>query len=1105
LGARSSSASRPSAVEFARPPAQQFVGRESELHELRGAFDEAASGRGSVVLITGEPGIGKTRLIQELGRLASKRKWRVLAGNCWEEGGAPAYWPWIQVVRAADGEFEQLATERPTDSGQGSIDPDSIRFRLFDAVGRFLEEAARRRPLLVALEDLHAADAASLLLLRFLGGSIAQSRILIVGSYRERESGAAERAGLLAELARVARRVPLRGLSIEEVGAYVSSSVGERAPPEVASKLHRITGGNPFFLSEVARLLVVDGLLEEPEDGIRDPMLRVPEEVRTLIRRRVAGLTPDAVAELRVAAAAGREFELRVLQCISPLSAARLLDVLTEAVHAGVLVEGGSRGRYAFVHGLVRETLYADLPPIRRLELHLAIGAALEGLAGPDLDPHLSEIAHHLALATPLGDAQKAVDYLLRAGDRSATLFAYEEAARHYDQGLELLNGAAETSAERRGRVLLQAADARWRAGDANAARQGFEQATEVARRLGDGEMLARAALGYVDALGGFLLFARFEAGATGVGLLREALLALPEVDSLLRTQLLARLAAELCAAQEPVEERLAVSEAAVEMARRLDDSEALVTALHARHWALTTPELVLDRLTHTEEMLRLARETANTETEFLAHNARFHCFLELCRGRSMDAEIEAMAAIAELIQQPFYSWHSVCLRTVRAMLDGRFADAERLAGEALEIGRLRQSEFPAYVFQFAQLFAIRWGQGRLDELWSHLREHGERFPWVPRWREALAAAELGDGRAAREEVERHAGRGFVDLPRNGLWTLHLCSLAEASVLIGDARRGEQLYELLRPHAEQNAVSYTQQPFGPVALRLGMLARLLGRWEQAERHFETALERCELLGAPAISVRVLYERALTLMMRGERGDELRAASLLESASRLCAELELPALDARVRSASRTELVGAAPEAIFRREGEFWTIAYGGDMVRLRDVKGLRYIAKLLAQPGRELHALELLQAIEGAPAARDVDLDAAHLHLAADSAVPVLDAKAKRAYRSRLQELGDDLQQARDWNDPERVARLEAEIDALAEQLARATGLGRRDRELPSPGERARVSVTKAIRAAIRAIDRHSHPLGSHLGASISTGRYCSYAPPGEAPPEWSL
>jgi hypothetical protein len=546
--------------------------------------------------------------------------------------------------------------------------------------------------------------------------------------------------------------------------------------------------------------------------------------------------------------------------------------------------------------------------------------------------------------------------------------------------------------------------------------------------------------------------------------------------------------------ANEPVEERVAVSDHAIGMARRLGDSEALVTALHARHWTLTTPGMARERLAHTEEMLRVAKDTNQPEIEFLAHNARFHCFLELCDRRGMEAETGAMTALAERLRQPFYRWHTVCLRTLRATLDGRFAEAEQLAEEALELGRLRQSEYASYVFRYAQMFGIRWAQGRLSELWPRTgveaeRFHAERFPWVARWRDSLAAAELGDPQRAREELDRHAADGFGGLPRDGLWILHMASLAEACVLVEDRTRAARLYESLLPHGEDNAVSYTQQPFGPVAFRLGMLAALLERWEEADTHFATALARCELLGARPIRVRVLLEQARALAKRGEPADQLRLEGLLDEAAQLCAELDIPEMAARVEAVVSRAGPGNDVEAVFRREGELWTLAYGGEMFRLRDVKGLGYIAVLLASPGRELHVAELAGL---APS------------FSGDSG-PVLDAEAKEAYRQRLAELEEELEEARNWNDDERATRLAGERDFIAAELGRAMGLGERDRSFASPEERARVSVTKAIRTAIKLVHKQCPELAEHLDASIQTGRFCSYSTHGAAPPSWTL
>ena len=209
-----------------RAGGRPFVGRAPELVELRAGLDETAEGRGALFLLSGEPGIGKTRLMQELSREAAERGWRTAAGRCWEEGGAPVYWPWIQAVRALGGDFEQFAGATPE-----SVDPETARFRLFDAVAEFLVETARKRPLIVVLDDLHAADAGSLVMLRFVSEAVSDAPVLIVGSYREREAQLPERAESFAGLVRVATRVSLQGLSADEVGAYLGDVTGDQAPP----------------------------------------------------------------------------------------------------------------------------------------------------------------------------------------------------------------------------------------------------------------------------------------------------------------------------------------------------------------------------------------------------------------------------------------------------------------------------------------------------------------------------------------------------------------------------------------------------------------------------------------------------------------------------------------------------------------------------------------------------------------------------------------------------------------------------------------------------------------------------------------------------------
>jgi tetratricopeptide (TPR) repeat protein len=1111
------------------PPS--FVGRNAEMGGLRAALELSGSGRGRLVLITGEPGIGKSRLMEEFSDVASELGWRVLLGRCWEGGGAPAYWPWMQVVQQAGGQFEQLTPRQEIESAPGAQtsrriatnDPETVRFRLFESVAGFLTGRSRDQPLLVILDDVHGADEPSLLLLRFLAEAVGRERILLLASYREGDRGVHHLGDAFGLLARVGHRISVRGLSTSDVGSFLENVTG-RAPSEsVVRKICDITAGNPFFLSEVVRALVVDGRLTENSEAASDPRLRIPEEVRVLIRRRVASLSREALSTLRLAAVVGHEFDFQVLDRAGRLSLGRLMDVLSEAVEAGVIMpDPRNHSRFAFMHDLVRETLYEGIPAARRLELHLNIGRVLQDVYAGDLGSHLAELAHHFTQAAPLGLAEEGIDYSIRAGVRAAAVLAYEDAARHYRRALQLLPLLEHPSVERRCEMLLRLGDSQWRAGDTPGARVSFDECAEFAARSGLAEQLVRAAIGHVSGggparlgLGGIVVTGRFVDATAGIRLLEQALAALPGDDGSLRAQVLARLATELYMTDQ-VERRRGLSDQAVAMARRLSDQEALLVALDSRHWASFVPDQVDVRLANSQEMLRVAMECGDDEMAFIARYARLHCCLELCDIKGVDAELGAMITIAERIRQPFYLWVSAVLRVTRAIVDGRFHEAERLAREARESGRLGENEYVVYFFEHAHMVTIRWGQGRTNEVAEKIRIHGEQHELIARWRNAFWAADVGDQSAAREEVERHAGNGFSDLPRNGFWIIHLCSLAETCVLLRDTEHAQQIYKLLLPYADREAIAISTMPYGPVALRLGMIAALLERWDESDKHFELAMERCKRLGARAIAARVLYEHATMLVARGAEEDFAGATTRLSDAERICRELDLPGVLQKVTAFAQSipdrHPAGhdAALQALFRRKGEFWDVQYGCELTRLRDTKGLRYLATLLSAPRRDIHVLELVAAVEAgvvdsaAPPADALargDLHASRL----DGEDVLIDAQAREAYRRRLSELEADLQEARDWNDPDRIARAQEESDALTNELARAAGLGGRSRSASTAAERARVSVTKAIKGAIKTVTKECPALGSHLASSIQTGRFCSYAPPAEVPPAWSL
>ena len=1097
-------------AEHVRP----FVGRARELDELGAAFAEASDGHGAVFLICGEPGIGKSRLMEVLAASARADGWQVLVGRCWDGGGAPAYWPWVQVVRAAGGDFGTLTragedTAPRRSSVSPAVDPEAERFRLFEAVGSFLGDVSNEQPVMIVLDDLHAADEPSLLLLRFLATTADSRRVIVLGTYRESEPRVLDRADLYGELTRLGRRVPLRGLSVEEVTSYLTLVGGEPTSDAIAVRLQDVTGGNPFFLGEVVRVLIAEGRLNSADET---SMRRMPEEVRALIRRHVSTLSPETIGLLRVASVLGHDLDLRVLADAGTLGVDRMTDAVSEAVRAGILSEDPSASAsFAFAHDLVRETLYDDLPAGRRLELHRTAGDVLERVFREDLGPYLAAIAHHLTRAAPLDDGGRAVDYSVLAADRAVAMLAYEDAVTLYERALQLLP-PSEAHGDRRSDILMRLGDARARSGDTVGARRSYEEAADLSRLHDDPEAVARAALALVTSaapvrlgFGGLLVTSIVDPGNNGVALLEEVQRTLPPGDSSLRARTLARLAAELYQFHETDRSRTLAREA-VDMALRLGDPDALVESLHGRHWATLSPDTTDDRLANAQEMLLAATGAGDEEAAFLARHARLHCYLELCDIRGVDAELAAMEQLAARIRQPFYVWHVACLHGMRALLDGRLTDADRMLATAFGIARIRQSEDVVYMYEHAQVFAIRWAQGRLEERRDRTLQHGERYP-IARWRDALAAAELGDERAARAEVERHARRGFSDLPRDGLWLLHMCALAQACVLIGDEPRAHALYELLSPFADRHAISVSTLPFGPVAMRLGMLATLLERWDDAEAHFFVATELCDAMGARAIRAMVLVEHARMYLARRDPGDEARAGELSSDAIAICDELDMPGIRERASTLARTADVAdtsvAVSRASLRREGQYWTIRYGNEMARLRDRKGLRHLAQLLAAPGRELHVLELVRAESGAQTAtKSVDEVEG---LVAEREEPILDPQAKDAYRKRLRDLDDDLEEARDWNDPERVAKIQAEIEALGNELGRALGLGGRDRSMPTDAERARVNVTKAIRAAVGAIGAECPELGRHLDASIRTGRFCVYAPPGQEPPRWEL
>lgn len=447
----------------ARETEVRLIGREREMAELALILGHVRSGRGHLVLITGEAGMGKTALAEELANDAHEQGARVIWGNCWETVDTPPYWPWIQAMRqlvapipperlaswpaAALSALHQIAPDFPLPSVDaaeiGSVD----RFALFDGVWSILRLVSADEPLVIVLEDLHAADESSLHLLQFVSKQVKGSALLIVGSYDAREVRRKPgHARLLADIARDGKRLDLEPLGEDAVEELHERETGVKPSPPIAAAVARASEGNPFFIREAIGTLTAKGTLNRPDYSIG---FRVPHTVRDMVRSRLAALPEDSIEILGVASVAGRRFDINVLASVTEIDVATLLELLQQPLDHDVIEESSVLGNYSFTHILIRETLYEDLTAAKRMRLHRRMAETLEDLYADDPESVLPELAHHWFKAGHAGDLNKTVEHAVHAAEQAARTQAYEEAVRLYQRALK----ASESTAVDRGAI----------------------------------------------------------------------------------------------------------------------------------------------------------------------------------------------------------------------------------------------------------------------------------------------------------------------------------------------------------------------------------------------------------------------------------------------------------------------------------------------------------------------------------------------------------------------------------------------------------------------------------------------------------------------------
>ena len=1110
-----------------------FVGRTSELARLQAALAAARSGRGGTFLIVGEPGVGKSRLAEEAATQAEAAGFLVAWGRCWEAGGAPVFWPWLQaaraLMRADDAAARAAARGLPalarmfpelsgdagpapgTRGGDLHEDSEADRFYLFDALATWLRRLTADRPAVLVLDDLHAADEASLLLLRFLAREVNHMPLVLIATSRIAEAlQSPVVADALSVVGRDAHRFDLGGLAHGEIEQLITALLG--LPPDEAllERIEQTTEGNPFFIDETVRAMASEGSVVSSARSLDGPPT---ESVRSTIERRLEGAGEQARVYLDAASVMGREFDVATV--------ARMLDwpdsdidAATDAARRLRLTqpcEGDTERRERFAHVLLRDTVYQALDAERRLELHRTAARIIESSAAAD--ERASEIVHHYLAAGVGENATEFCDVALRWAARCMDMLAYEEAARLYQRTIEVLDDSG-ASPVRSAATLIRLADACWYLGREGEMRQGVARAAAIARDIGDGELLAKAALAYAKS--------RMEAGVVHEDLiarLEEALEAHEADDDRVHAHLLNRLAEALYFSPDR-ERGVALNARAVEIARTLGHPDLLASSLSDRRFVLWGPYTLEERLTITAEACDVSADLERDEFAIRARMWRICDLLELGDVAGVDREMQAYTRRCEELGFPGFLWHAEMLRAMRAIMEGRFADGEALAAAAL--ARPLSTHEPAAVQFFGvQSYMIARERGNLEVLEQAVRGFVDQYPNLPIWRTGLALLYLEAGRAdeARREFDVLSAAGFRNVPLDGNWLPAMANAAEVAHALDVTDAAQELYERILPCAEQHVVTGLGAAcVGSASRFLGLLATTLGDVEAALDHFETAIAMDTRMGAVPAVVRSKLGMACALECRAASGDAARARALLgeavDAARSLGMTVVLAALEAtrdRIDGAGSGPKAAPADEAtertaalptLFARDRGLWVVGGGDDPLRLRHSKGLVYIERLLRAPGREVHVVDLANdGASGSTATVRPD----ELATAPDlgDAGEVLDDRAIAAYRERLLDLDGELHEAESANDIGRVALLREESEALLRELSGAVGLGGRSRRSAAHAERARQAVTKAVKSAIKRIADHDDALGHHLRTCIRTGTFCAYHPDPATPRQW--
>jgi transcriptional regulator with XRE-family HTH domain len=897
-----------------------FVDREEELGVLREAWSSAKAGHRVLTLIAGEPGIGKTALTAELARQVQAAGGLVLYGR-WDEHVLAPYQAFREALddyaRACPDdvlrqdlaglaeEIGRLCPEPAQRIGASAAPPQAAaeaeRFRLFESIDTWFRRIAARHPVLLVLDDLQWADEPSLFLLQHLMRARRSTPLLTAAMYRDIGPERSEFSAALPALTRDVdcRRLSLHGLEHHAVTTLLEDAVGrpigERESVIVAN-LEWETAGNPFFLIEMAKHLSDVGAFDREVLRLGETPAEIPQSVRDMIRSRLRRLSDPCVETLAIASLIGERFDAALLASTASLPDAATVDLLEEAAQARLiteidLAETGELDYWRFSHSLTRRVTSEELSRGHRARLHQRIGETLE--SRPGISP--AELAHHFGAAASRGSAHKAVQYGRLAGQRALREVAAEVAVRHFRRALELLDRFGPEDQALRCELLLDLADAHDRAGEYAVRDERFAEAADTARRLGGGELFARAALGY-----GGILPAAVRPDLRAQALLEEALKRLGEDDTGAQATVLARLAHWLHNVRR-YRERLELSDRSVAMARDTGDPRTLATVLLHRCWALDGPDDVSDALRVATEIVHIGDELGDSELRLEGLRIRLAAQFENGAHPAAVQTAHDLRTLAEEVRHPEFIRLAAMWDIAVASLEGRFKEAEELSGE---LGRRLEQigHSQAALIAMAQSASWRLLDGHateyvpLFEALSVAEPANLAWPAITAW----SLAESGARDRAAELLRRTDPASAAAADKNYLWWAVVVGFSAAVDLSEDRRWAAALYELAAPYAGSNCTLGLASFLGAADHWLGVLAGTAGRFTEAVAHLEAALARHREMGARPWTA--LTEEALghVLSMRGQAADTGQAARLAESAMHTAGELGLAAVTSRRR-------------------------------------------------------------------------------------------------------------------------------------------------------------------------------------------------------------